>query len=192
MHLLTYFSRCFSSLGVLLLDESSDVHVFFFEISSVYFAAAVSPTSSPSSPSSPSFLPSVMLLLTCNTIEPASSPGCGSRAPRCSSALRSGSSSSDLHPRCDLLPSLLCFDRNVHHLALLESPRPHSTWYQWMCFPILLFPLDFFFFSSMPSSVSCSQFAPAAAAFSFLCFHFFTFCLRCGIFCGGGLLIVFR
>ena len=49
MHLLTSFSRCFSSLVVPLLS-SSDFHVCF-DISSVSFAAAVSPTSSPSSPS---------------------------------------------------------------------------------------------------------------------------------------------
>ena len=70
-----------------------------------------------------------MLLLTCNTIEPDGSTVRG-----------------DLHPRCDLLLRLLRFVRNVLHLSLLHSPRRKTTWFLWMCFQILLIPLDFIIF----------------------------------------------
>ena len=50
----------------------------------------------------------------------------------------------DFHPRCDLLPRLLCFDRNVLHLSLLQSPRRQTTWFLWMCLQFLVIPLVFY------------------------------------------------
>ena len=91
MHLLTSFSLCFSSLGVFLLSSMSlRISAYLIDKSSITFAAADVVTRA----SVLLFLISLVLLLEWNTIEPASSPWCGNRAPSCSSALRSGCSSS--------------------------------------------------------------------------------------------------
>ena len=78
-HLLTFFSRCFSSLDVLLLSSMSlRISASLIDKSSRTFAAADAITRA----SLLSFLISLVLLLEWNTIEPASSSWCGNRAPR--------------------------------------------------------------------------------------------------------------
>ena len=107
MHLLNSFSRCFPSLGVLLLSSMSlRISASFLEISSVSFAAAVSPSSSPSPLSSPFFYTSFMLLLTWNTIEPASATKWENRAWRPSPMMRSASNVVVLRPECSSPDSL--------------------------------------------------------------------------------------
>ena len=90
MHVLISFSLCFSPLCVFLLTSMSlRISASLTKMSSLTFAAA----DAVARDSWMSFLISLVLLLEWNTIDPDSSPGCGSRAPRCSSALRSRCSS---------------------------------------------------------------------------------------------------
>ena len=90
MFLLRSFSRCFSSLGMLLLSSMSlRISASLSRHSSFFFAAA----DVVSCISLLSFSNTLELLLFCNTIEPASSTWCVICAPRCSSGLRSGCSS---------------------------------------------------------------------------------------------------
>ena len=85
--LLRFFSRCFSSLGVLLLSSMSlRISASLSRNSSLSFAAADVATCA----SLLSLLNSFALLLEWNAIEPASSTWCGTCAPRCSSELCSG------------------------------------------------------------------------------------------------------
>ena len=92
MHLLTSFSLCFSSLGVFssLLDESQDFSIFDRQVFDYFCCCGCRHAALHYW----LFLISLVLLLEWNTIEPASSAWCGNRAPKCSSVLRSGCSSS--------------------------------------------------------------------------------------------------
>ena len=90
MRLLRSFSRCFSSLGVLLLSSMNlKISASLSKNYSLSFAAADVVTCV----SLLSFLNSLALLLEWNTIEPASSTWSGTCAPRCSSELCSKCSS---------------------------------------------------------------------------------------------------
>ena len=90
MFLLRSFSRCFSSLGMLLLSSMSlRISASLSRHSSFFFAAADVVTCI----SLLSFSNTLALLLFWNTIEPASSTWCVICAPRCSSGLRSKCSS---------------------------------------------------------------------------------------------------
>ena len=91
MRLLRSFSRCFSSLGVLLLSSMGlRISVSLSRNSSLSFTAADVVTCA----SLLSFLNSLALLLEWNTIDSVFSFWCGTCAPRYSSELCSGCSSS--------------------------------------------------------------------------------------------------
>ena len=98
MILLRSFSRCFSSLGMLLLSSMSlRISASLSRHSSFFFAAADVVTCI----SLLSFSNTLALLLFWNTIEPASSTWCGICAPRCSSGLRS-----DAHHRVGVVSAV--------------------------------------------------------------------------------------
>ena len=129
---LNSFTRCFSSLGVLLLNSMIlRISAFFLEITSISLAPAVPPSSSPSSLSSSSFLNFVHAVAdmqhdrTClndRVWEP-----------------------SVMTIALETICSHFCcvFDRNVLHLTSLQSSRQHPTWFLWMSFHFFLIVLDF-------------------------------------------------
>ena len=142
VHLLTSFSRCFSSLGALLLSSMSLRISTSFLKSLQSLLLLLSRLLLHRLHCLHHFLPSFMLLLTCNTIEPASTTQGGSCV-------------------VTFNRDAICFQDCCGSIGmfitcpLLQSPRRQSTWFLWMYFQFLLIPLVFLF-SSTPSSVSCS------------------------------------
>ena len=155
-HLLRFSSRCFSSLGLLLLSSMSlKISASSFGKSSLTFAAADVVTCI----SLLSFSNTLALLLAWNTIEPASSSWCGTCASRFSSVLWSGWSS----------PCGRCFGNRspastaqppMQQLLMSTSRAPSSLMFSIGCgrcscsrFPVVMSRSLSLFSSSLPQSV---------------------------------------
>ena len=155
--LLRSFSRCFSSLGMLLLSSISLRISASLSRHSSFFSAAAGVVSCISLLS---FSNTLELPLFCNTIEPASSTWCVICAPRCFSALHSGCSSpsgrcfGSRSPACRSQPLLQPILVSVS-CASSSPPVLTSGCGRWFCslFPAVVSRSLHLFPSSLPRGV---------------------------------------